>query len=255
MEKIYAIITMYKPNIIKFVEKENIGLGAINFGFYIAKAEKADYILLLDQDSTPEENMVETMLDVYKRKTFSEQVAAIGPTMINKRTGDIFKAKFKYGKDINEYLAEVDQLPTSGMLIPIKVIDKVGRFCEDLFLDLTDFEWCWRAKKEGYKILRHKKAFLKHELGIDTKRLWFIEYNVPTPQRQYYLFRNSIFAIMCNYAPVYMRFRYFSLIPLKFLIYTLFLNAKTKRLKYTVLGLKDGLKKWVFGNNPCILQR
>lgn len=298
MKKIYAIVTMYRPNISEFIDnihatisqvssllildnsenldyyntlqlkgifnlspkiryfkmEKNLGLGAINLGVEIAKKEGADYVLLLDQDSTPTENMVNLMLEAYKKKEFSSQIAAIGPTMINRRTNETFKAKFKKGRDIDEDLAEVDQLPTSGMLIPIKIIDKIGKLCEDLFLDITDFEWCWRAKKEGFRIFRHKKAFLCHELGVETRKIWFIEYNIPSPERQYYLFRNSIFVEFCKYAPFYTRLRYAIMIPLKTIIYT-FLDRKRERLKYTIKGIYDGIKKWVFGTDVCIPKR
>ncbi len=298
MEKIYAIVTMYKPNIKEFISnlqmvspqvnqvlildnsedkkyydalqknstfqslknikyikmKKNLGLGAINSGIEIAKKEGADYVLLLDQDSTPTENMVNLMLETYKKEEFSNQIAAIGPTMINRRTNETFKAKFKKGRSIDGDLAEVNQLPTSGMLIPIKIIDKIGKLCEDLFLDVTDFEWCWRAKKEGFRIFRHKKAFLYHELGVGTKKIWFIEYNIPSPERQYYLFRNSIFAVSCKYAPFYMRLRYFIMIFLKPIIYA-FLDKKRERFKYTIKGIYDGIKKWIFSIDVCLPKR
>jgi len=301
MEKVYAIITMYKPNISDFVRnleivssqvekilvldndedkdfynllikeekffslknvkyiqmKKNLGLGAINVGVKIAQEEQANYVLLLDQDSTPEKNMVSVMIEFYKRKEniLDKPIAAIGPTMINKRTGELFKSKLKRGKVLNEYLMEVDQLPTSGMLIPIRIFDDVGGFCEELFLDVTDFEWCWRAKAKGYKILKHRKAFMRHELGEDTKKMWFIEYNVPSPERQYYLFRNSIFVIMCDYAPTYVRLRYLVFTILKILAYNLFLTDKRKRLKYTIEGLKDGIKRWILISNACISEK
>ncbi len=297
-ERVYAIITMYRPKIKDFIHnikiissqvdkiiildnseteeyfclikkqkifhsvkniqyikmKNNLGLGAINIGIDLAKREQANYVLLLDQDSTPKNNIVSLMLDAY-RQNKNLPIAAIGPTLVNKRTGEKFRSRLKKGKKIDNCLLEVEQLPTSGMLIPIKIFDDVGRFCEKLFLDIVDFEWCWRATKKGYKILRHEEAIMEHELGEDTKKLWFIEYNVPSPKRQYYLFRNSVFVITCNYAPKYVRFRYLIFTIIKFFLYNLFLPNKVERLKYTIKGLKDGVKTWIFGSNVCIPQR
>lgn len=153
------------------------------------------------------------------RDNLDKPIAAIGPTLINKH---------------------------------ISAIKEVGYFCEKLFLDITDFEWCWRAKKKGFYILRHTRAFMEHALGIGTKRIFWIEYNVPAPYRQYHLFKNSIFAILCDYAPVYMRLRYLFLTIIKALLFPIVLDNKISRLKYIIKGLKDGIKYWIFSSNKCI---
>ena len=121
-----------------------------------------------------------------------------------------------------------------------------------MFLDITDFEWCWRAEKKGFYILRHKRAFMEHALGTETRRFLWIEYNVPAPYRQYHLFKNSIFAISCDYAPIYMRIRYLFLTFIKALLFPLVLDNKAIRLKYLLKGLKDGIKYWLFSSNKCI---
>jgi len=36
---------------------------------------------------------------------------------------------------------------------------------EDLFIDWVDFEWCWRARKKGYKIIGNANVVITHQLG------------------------------------------------------------------------------------------
>lgn len=177
-KQIEALLKKYDSKISYIKMPYNKGLSAINDGVKLAIKEEADHVLLLDQDSRPESNMVSKLIEGLNHVTnrLGMNVAAIGPTHIDKNTGKPFKRNIcclnLREKPITDNLIEVDQLPTSGMLIPISVFKNVGYLCDKLFLDITDFEWCWRAKKKGMCVIRHREAFIIHELGIGTKRFF-----------------------------------------------------------------------------------
>jgi GT2 family glycosyltransferase len=46
-----------------------------------------------------------------------------------------------------------------------RVLDKVGWFDEDYFLDGEDIDLCWRIKKAGWKIIYYPKVSILHLKG------------------------------------------------------------------------------------------
>src|SRR5690606_36905073 len=93
--------------------------------------------------------------------------------------------------DCNEdECVDVDHLISSGCLISLDAIEKIGTFEESLFIDYVDTEWCWRARRKGFRLLGVGSAHMKHNLGDDE----FIAFGQPrtlhAPFRLYYQMRN-----------------------------------------------------------------
>ncbi len=47
----------------------------------------------------------------------------------------------------------------------------VGPFCEKLFIDWVDTEWCWRALANNMIIVQTPSVIISHELGYGQKIL------------------------------------------------------------------------------------
>ncbi|VCV76180.1 hypothetical protein BANRA_01836 [Escherichia coli] len=45
----------------------------------------------------------------------------------------------------------------------------VGPFCEKLFIDWVDTEWCWRALANNMIIVQTPSVIISHELGYGQK--------------------------------------------------------------------------------------
>lgn len=60
---------------------------------------------------------------------------------------------------------EVDAIQGAYFLSPKKVLDKVGWFSEDYFLDGEDIDLCWKIKQLGYKIYYFPEAKILHLKG------------------------------------------------------------------------------------------
>lgn len=74
------------PNIEVIYLKDNYGIAyAQNVGIKKALEEKADYILLSDQDTVYPADFIEKMLECFKE----EKVAAAGPLFIDTHTGKL----------------------------------------------------------------------------------------------------------------------------------------------------------------------
>ncbi|MGE5297936.1 MAG: glycosyltransferase family 2 protein [Acidobacteriaceae bacterium] len=138
-----------------------------------------EYILLLNSDTTVREDTFD--LSVNYAKTHPE-VGALGCKVLLP-SGQLDKAcRRKFPNPWNSFLrlfglkkfsdynidlpidqeTEVDAVMGAYMLVPKKVVEKVGMLSEDYFMYGEDLDWCWRIKKAGYKIVYYPKASITH---------------------------------------------------------------------------------------------
>lgn len=183
---------------------ENFGIAkAQNEGILWAKAQVAAFVLIMDQDSLPADDMVSLLFKDYQKLVGAGvKVSAIGPKFIDEDSGRMMHhvrfgwlsvARIKPNPD--RLYTPVDFLISSGSLIPIAVLDDVGLMDESLFIDHVDTEWILRAKSKGFLAYGHCKALMYHSLGEHRMRFWFGRWRdipIHKPFRYYYIFRNSI---------------------------------------------------------------
>lgn len=166
---------------------ENMGIAkALNWACTLAFNDGYQWILTMDQDSLIKDgffNIVRPLLSNVKNIIVAASYNAIF---------------FKPHK--SEYLGftEIGTVITSGNLLNLNGWKKLGGFCEKLFIDEVDNEFCIRAIEGGYKIQATLDNYLDHNLGttyskvniITGKRLNFIRHS---PFRLYYMTRNNLF--------------------------------------------------------------
>ena len=113
-------------------------------------------ILLLDQDSVPDTDMVNNLkssLDELSKGVIS----AVGPSLVDQFSGSIhgfhqisgFRYTRIYPSPQETNPIEVCNLNSSGLLVDIRAFDIAGNFEKDLFIDHVETEWCYRAKSFG----------------------------------------------------------------------------------------------------------
>lgn len=73
--------------------------------------------------------------------------------------------KFYLDLNINH---EIDAGAGAFMLIPRKVIDKIGAWDESYFFYGEDLDFCYRIKKDGFKVMYFAKPLLKHYKGASS---------------------------------------------------------------------------------------
>ena len=68
---------------------KNVGVAtALNAGCILAEKKGADFIITFDQDSKPEVNMIDNLINAFKALTKSGiNIGALGPVQIDRRTG------------------------------------------------------------------------------------------------------------------------------------------------------------------------
>lgn len=235
----------------------NIGVGAgHNRGIEWARARGFTHVLILDHDSVPEPDMVRHLAGALERLTAQGiRVAAVGPRYADRYTGHI-SAFVRLGRwklrrvfcdpaRADEAL-ETDFLISSGSLISMAVLDKVGDMNEGFFIDHVDTEWIFRAKALGYRSFGVCDAMMEHSLGTATFYFWLWRWrNVPlhSPERNYYIFRNSLILHRMPHSP--RRWVVNDIVRLVAIVifFPLLAPERWRRVRLIARGIWHGLRK------------
>src|SRR5690606_39260864 len=143
-----------------------------------------------------------------------------------------------------EEAVEADFLISSGALLPLAALERVGGMEEQLFIDHVYTEWFLRARSQGLRCYGVFSAEMEHQLGEGHRRLWPGRWRqVPAhrPIRYYYIVRNSLLLYRRGYAPR----RWIASDLLRLLVIGLFnltiRGERRTRLRMMAHGLRDGL--------------
>jgi len=231
--------------------ERNVGLGsAINHAARSARAAGFTQLLLMDQDSIVDPDMVAVLQRHLHRLQAQHPVAAVGPQFRDQRTGAI--APFvRIGFPLNHkfyggpgQVIDCDFLITSGSLLPLEVLDTVGGMDEGLFIDNVDVEWSSRAKYRGYRLYGICDAGMQHRIGELESVSRLIPYRtvVHSPTRLYYMMRNRIALYRRVEVPRRWAAQDLPRLLLKFVGTVVLLKPRGAYLKAMLRGLRDGLR-------------
>lgn len=203
---------------------DNLGIAkALNEGIYYAIKHNYKFVLTMDQDSKFNNNLIEEY-----SKNYGKDIIIYSPNYIIER---------KHNKEYKVDSQYLYWTMTSGNLINLELFQKVGMFKEEFFIDGVDYEYCLRARKNGYKILQCNKAILLHNPGITKIKkilFWNYKYGYMSPTRMYYQIRNLKYI-----SKEYKSFRAELIIIIKFLKIVLLFDNKKEFFTMFKKGIKD----------------
>lgn len=218
----------------------NLGLGpALNAGLVAARAAEASAVVLFDQDSTPSPGLLQALFDRLEELRRREgERCAVGPAHLDDQQSSPDEGQ-RAQCAANE---RVSCLPTSGMAFRLGDLGPDDLFDESLFLDLVDFEWCWRLGAKGWRFFRAHDIPMFHRLGEAQRSFLGLTYHVPAPYRHYFQVRDTPRLALRSYVPVYAKLRLVGVLPMKALLYPLILDRGLERLGWMVRGVIDSLR-------------
>jgi rhamnosyltransferase len=169
---------------------DNLGVAqALNSGISRAAALGFGWVLLLDQDSCIDDEMVQTLISVRAAFPDRGRLALIGSGF---RPGD--ESPQDPNDTRNTGWQDAEAVITSGSLVSLAAYAAVGPFREEFFIDHVDTEYCWRARAAGFRVIRTRKPLMTHSIGSVTwHRVLWLEgrtYNY-VAERRYYIARNG----------------------------------------------------------------
>ena len=226
--------------------KENRGIAAAhNVGIQWARNREARFVLLMDQDSIPAPDMVEKLVSVISEQT---SPAAVGPRYLDERQDNLSPfirirglALERCACDKEDSVVSVDYLISSGCLIPMSVLDKVGGMREDLFIDYVDIEWGLRARHHGFQSYGVCSAHMQHSLGDPPIKFFGKRFPSSSPLRHYYHFRNAVLLFNKPWVPLNWKLVTGSRLFIKYGFYSLFATPRVAHWRMMTLGLWHGL--------------
>lgn len=122
----------------------------LNYAWRYAKENGYHYLLTMDQDSLLFE------FETLKNYAFlhSTEMMILGPTLSDT---DYEKSSLK--------TVRCEKIITSGMLIPVKILDLLGGYNEKLKVDGIDTDLCLRANLQGIHVCQVNGCFLQQRFG------------------------------------------------------------------------------------------
>lgn len=235
-------------------QQRNVGLAAAqNLGIDWARAHDYRQVLLLDQDSEPDEEMVALLQRALTDLSRCGKVAAVGPRfrdVLGHRDAPFVRIRFPFNRkvwcDRLEQTIPCDFLISSGMLIPMSVLDRVGSMDAGLFIDNVDLEWCFRARAHGYALHGVCAATMHHRLGDTRRALPFGlgQVVVHGPMRLYYMMRNRVRLYRMPHTPRAWTAQDLPRLLVKLLLFGILIGPRRQNLRCMLRGLRDGVRRY-----------
>lgn len=203
----HALIAERYPQVTLLRMSENLGVGAgLAAGLaYGALEKRHDWVWTFDQDSVPNYDALEILLDgVASLRNLGGELGMVAPLLVHRETGTYYPPLLwrdgfvkPTAQLLNQPIWFADLVISSGCMMRRDVVERIGLPRADFFLDFIDFEYCLRARRDGYKIAVITGSQLGHEIGSCSKlrflgqsRIW----SEHPPWREYYKSRNITFS-------------------------------------------------------------
>ncbi|MFA7092698.1 MAG: glycosyltransferase [Arcobacteraceae bacterium] len=184
------LVSHYKDKLIYIDNKKNLGIAtALNIASNKAISLGYQWLLTMDQDSAfiNFEHYKDCLLSI-------ENCSDIGLLAANTTRNAKEQCPLNPSMKYEEKFIVI----TSANIINLKYFDAIGHFDDKLFIDMVDYDFCAKIRKENLRILYFKDVLVEHALGevflrqnlLTRKSKLKREHN---SQRAYYIARNSLY--------------------------------------------------------------
>lgn len=214
---------------------KNLGLSqAFNtiFRDYEKDFQEEDFILFFDQDSTPPEGHVQRLVDRFKQlEQAGFPVGCLGPVYNNPYTGQLKLPRVR--RTVEENVYAVESIITSSMLSRYRVLRDVRFWNENVFLDMADWDICWRIREQKFLCCAARDIVLEHRLGGDVKNQGKDAVRRSRMVREYYQAREALYLLRQPYTPFRFRLKFINNLTFKYIYRLLtFSDRESRRMYY-----------------------
>lgn len=183
------------PGLLIIRNEQNLGLGgALNNGIRKAIELGFEQVLLLDQDTLPDADIVEKLLDIRNRARKTEK---IGCVMANGRISGTNRFCVNTDSWPNDF-GFIRTLMIAGMLLDTQVFLDAGPLREDFFMDAVDTEYAFRLRYMGYQLKLSKHPLMTHVPGTGRSARFFhrtVLLMDHPPHRYFRMIRNHLYVV------------------------------------------------------------
>lgn len=191
------------PKICVIENQVNNGFaGGNNIGIQKALSDGADYIFLLNNDTTVAPNLLEPLVAVAENDS---KVGMVGPMMLyhvepemvwafgatmGAKGESILLHQGERANDVPQKLLESDFVVGCGLLVRRTVCETIGLMDDRFFLYYEETDWCARVKAAGWRIVSTPDARLWHKVSRST--------GTESELTLYYMRRNALLYLQKN---------------------------------------------------------
>ncbi|MEY8215934.1 MAG: glycosyltransferase family 2 protein [Colwellia sp.] len=224
---------------------QNVGIAkAQNLGIEAALNQDADFICFFDQDSKIPTNFYSDMIYGKDPKVHSVYC----PVVVDEKTGQELPS-FKLSKlGLPEKIynknsiknVSVDLAISSGSVVSSNTFRITGLMDDKLFIDLVDFEWCFRCIHHNIPIVCIPTVQLLHSIGDRESKVPFGG-SVHSPFRTYYKTRNPFYLLTKFHIPFLYSFKLILSSNIQLFLSVVFGQNRRQHFQSGYKGIRDGL--------------
>lgn len=234
IKEINRLLCLNDWNCVLLKKNKNMGIAyALNQIASWSIRNGYEWVLTLDQDTVVNLGLVKEYCKYLRLPQVGQLCCNFIDRNTNKKEYDNFKS--------NSYV-EIDKCITSGSLMNLSALKRIGGFDEKLFIDYVDFDVCFALRKNGFKNYIINFIGMSHEIGdrkeykIGTKIFDIMNH---TAFRHFFISRNEII-VFKRYPDEELPNMYF--MQIKTIIKILFFEKnKFKKIFAIVRGFSQGM--------------
>lgn len=192
------------PEVTVIRNNDNLGFAeGNNVGIQYALDAGAEYIVLLNNDTTVEPNFIRNLVDTARAMAdfdvFGPKIVFYDePNIIWAAGSDIdwkegVCTQRGYGEEDcgqHDIPVEVNALTGCAIMISRRVFERIGLFDGRFYLYYEETDWCARATKAGFRILYAPGAVVRHKVSSTI--------GSTSPALVFYMVRNNLLFILEN---------------------------------------------------------
>lgn len=187
------------PDVMLLATGKNLGYaGGNNVGIRYALDHSADYVLLLNNDTVVDSNLLtafyQASMDVPDAGVFGAKI------YFYTRPTRLWYAGALWRKDIMRFehvgfdkedgpqfsdLVETDYVTGCALFARAEVFRNIGLLDEDYFLTYEETDWCYRARAAGFRNMYVPSAMLWHKISVSFG-------GAESPLTNYFMTRNHL---------------------------------------------------------------
>lgn len=241
------------PNVRIERSDQNVGLGAgLNAVVGAASEEGFRHILLLDQDSTPDESLGEALMARFRALDRpSQPLAGLGPLLLPPADGGYLPIRYwRRPPADSQPEGAVDFLPTSGSLVSIAAWRQVGPFRADYFIGGIDVEWGFRCWAKGFASAVAGDIIMAHRWGHGGGRSGAGGAQIlrESDLRIFYYVRNALDGLRLAHMPIRWKSRQVAILVAQLPLLLISRRFASLSLRVVARAMRDG---WVGRLGPA----
>lgn len=211
---------IFNESVIYLQSDINCGYAAgNNIGIKYAIEHNADFICVLNNDTVSYENFLipcVKYLENHKNVAFispaieeykSDNVQSTGGDIILKKGLVTVKNSGKKRKDL-QTIIESDYIGGACLIFKTQITKDIGLIPENYFLFFEETEWCYRAKKRGFRNVCLTDTYIKHKGSASIDSISGLHAYLMERNRIVFLKRNSPNKIIYIVAVIYLKLKY-----------------------------------------------